>query len=256
MHDEIDGAGLFVDVEDFLPCFSAVCGFVHTALFVMGPLMTGSRHIDDIRILRVNDDPGNRIRSCQAHVLPGLAGIRGLVHSASCHRAAEDIRLTRSDPHYIRIRGSNGHITDRCGGCLVEDGFPCGALIDGFPDSAGCCGHIDDVVFSLRSDHGDIGAPAAYVCGTDVLPLHVFMRGGLSHFHVLVVPFHSELWVCRMNSFRRFRFFGLQWKNEQDNCQQTKTHKHCPLPKKLTQENHTKPPILNWDYKKMMSEIG
>src|SRR6266481_2356068 len=72
---EVDGSGLVVLEENFLPRFAAVGGTEDSARFVGAVSVTHRRDEEDVGICRMDDDPGDVSRILEADVRPGLAAI-------------------------------------------------------------------------------------------------------------------------------------------------------------------------------------
>src|SRR5207244_1319674 len=70
IHDDIDRTGVFIDREHLLPVDAAVGCHVNTALRVRTPEMAECGNINDVGILRIDDDPANVIRLAKTEVLP------------------------------------------------------------------------------------------------------------------------------------------------------------------------------------------
>ena len=66
---------LFVDVESFCPRLSAIRRHKDAAFFVGSKSMTKRAHVNDVGILRVDDDCRNVFRVFESHVLPGLTAV-------------------------------------------------------------------------------------------------------------------------------------------------------------------------------------
>ena len=54
MHLHFHTAGFVIDVQNFLPRFAAIGGFVQTAFLIRPPQTAQRTHVDDVRILRMN----------------------------------------------------------------------------------------------------------------------------------------------------------------------------------------------------------
>ena len=118
------------------------------------------RDVNDIWILRVDDDSSDVLGLLQAHVLPSLACIDGLVNAVAPRGALAVIGLAASDPNNRRIGRRDGDVANGGDPFFVEDRFPGGAVVGGFPNAAGGCAHVDDVRIAL--DHGEIIDAAAH----------------------------------------------------------------------------------------------
>ena len=103
IHHQIDGARARTAIEHLRPRLAAVGRLEHAAHLVVRPLVAGRGDVHDVGIRRMDDDARDGLRVGQAHVLPGAAGIRGLVDTDARHRRAEDVRLAGADPDDVRI---------------------------------------------------------------------------------------------------------------------------------------------------------
>src|ERR1044072_3229246 len=72
---EICDAVLVVDVERFGPCLTTVRSHKHATLFVWTKSMAHRADVNDVRVLRIDDDRGDAFGVFQTHVLPGLAAV-------------------------------------------------------------------------------------------------------------------------------------------------------------------------------------
>ena len=67
------------------------------------PLVAGGRDIDDVRILRVDDDPGDRVGARESHVLP-----RSCRRPWTCRRRSRPASCGKCWPRLCRPRPSAG----------------------------------------------------------------------------------------------------------------------------------------------------
>ena len=72
---------LVVDVECFGPGLTAVRSHKDAAFFVWTKRVSERADVNNVRILRIDDDRGNTFGVFEAHVLPGLAAVRRLVNT-------------------------------------------------------------------------------------------------------------------------------------------------------------------------------
>ena len=80
---QVDGACVFVFVQNLLPRPAAVAGAKHAALLVGTVRMPERRHEDAIRVSRVDDDGADLPRLAQAEMLPGLARVAGFIDAVA-----------------------------------------------------------------------------------------------------------------------------------------------------------------------------
>ena len=107
-------------------------------------------------------------------MLPGLAGICGLVDSVSKGNIAADKGLSCACPNNIGIGWSNGQGADGLGRLVVKDRRPVSAADCGFPDAAG---GSPDVIKQRDAGYADYGGcPVARRSDVAVLELAVDLR--------------------------------------------------------------------------------
>ena len=75
MHLDIDDPGVLIDIENLLPGFAGIGGFIKAAFLVGAPEPAQSADVDDIRIEWMNGDPPDLEGLVESHVLEGLAPI-------------------------------------------------------------------------------------------------------------------------------------------------------------------------------------
>ena len=135
-------AGVLVDVENALPAFSSIGAFVKPPFPAIRPQRPLRGHVDHRRIARVDPDHADVFGGLQAHVLPGLAAVERAVDAVAVAHAALAVILPGADPHHLGIGGIKRNAANRIGALTVEDRFPGGAGIDGFPYPAGSDGGV------------------------------------------------------------------------------------------------------------------
>ncbi len=183
VHDEIVRPDPVVDEQDFLPGGSAIGCLVDAAVGIGGPLVARGRDVDDVGILRVDDDPGDGVGLLEPHGLPGLPGVGRFEDAEAGLGAAEDVGFARSGPDDVRIGFGDGQVADRHRRHIVEDGLPGRPGVDGLEDAARGRAGIEDR--AAAGGDGDVGAPPAEVGGADEPPLDVLEGRGLLHRDVL-----------------------------------------------------------------------
>ena len=97
-HHEIDDARLVVDEERLLPRLAAVLGHEQAALGVGREEVAHRGDVDDVRVLRMDEDARDVVRVAQAHVRPRLARVGRLVDAVAGVRAARLVGLAGADP--------------------------------------------------------------------------------------------------------------------------------------------------------------
>src|SRR6185437_4221545 len=80
---EIGDAVLVIDVEGLGPRLTAVRSHEHTALLVWTKSMSERADVNDVGVLRIDDDGGDVFGVFEAHVLPRLATVSRLVNAVA-----------------------------------------------------------------------------------------------------------------------------------------------------------------------------
>ena len=88
-----------------LPMRATIDGAEDAAFAVGSPLPAHRGHVDDVRILRMNDDLADMVRLAKAHVRPRLATIHRLEDTRARIRITGIPRLcfTSTNPDHIRF---------------------------------------------------------------------------------------------------------------------------------------------------------
>ncbi len=106
-------------------------------------------------------------RVAQAHQLPGVTRVGGLVDAVPPRGALAIVVLARSDPDRVCVVGRNGDIADRDDVIdVVEEHFPRGAVVGGSPQAAG--GGADVEHRRVRLEHRQVVDASAHHRGTDI----------------------------------------------------------------------------------------
>src|SRR6202008_2974033 len=92
IHGEIDRARDVVAVQDPLPARAAILGAIDAALAIGPEDVAQHGGIDEVRILRMDDDPTDELAVLQADMLPASPGIGRLVDAV----AVGDVEADRS----------------------------------------------------------------------------------------------------------------------------------------------------------------
>ena len=117
------------------------------------------RREDDVGVLRVDRDPRDPPGLLQAHLLPGLAGVGGLVDPVAQRDVGADERLAGADPHDVGIGRGDRDRADGLRGLVVEDRAPVDSAVDGLPHAARGRADVVGVRVARHSDDG--GDPVA-----------------------------------------------------------------------------------------------
>src|SRR5215213_163761 len=88
---EIRDAVLVVDVESLGPGLTSVRSHKHAAFFVGTKSMSERPDVNDVRVLRVDDDGGDTFGIFETHVLPGLAAVCRFVNTVAKRNAVTHV---------------------------------------------------------------------------------------------------------------------------------------------------------------------
>src|SRR5690348_2327061 len=136
IHRQIGRACVLVDEEHALPGLSTIFRAEDAALRLRAIARAERRHKDDVRIMRIDDDSSNTSGGIEAHVLPRLPRICGLVHTVADGHVAANERLARTNPHDAVVRRGDCNRPDRLRRFFIEDGMPIESAIGGLPYSS------------------------------------------------------------------------------------------------------------------------
>jgi len=187
---------------------AAVDGFVDAPVGIRRPFRPAGGDVDDVRIFRMDDDPGDGPRPGQAAVRPGPPGVGGAVDAHAGLGRTENVRLAGADPDDILVGRSQGHVADGRGRSLLEHGSPGRPFIVGFPEAAGSGGDIHRVGLSLGRRDGHVDAAAADVLRPEELPCQILEFRFALHLHMLIIGLKAEGRVGVGDPDRLFRLLG------------------------------------------------
>src|SRR6185437_9810512 len=126
-----------IDEERPGPRLTAVGRLEDTAVLLRTRREPDRAREHDVRVGRVDDDAREAAGVGQAHVLPGRAGVGGLVDAVAGHVAvADDPRFARTDPDRVVVGRRDGDGTDGLHRLVVEHwdhGLP---AVSRFPHAA------------------------------------------------------------------------------------------------------------------------
>src|SRR6185369_10914395 len=88
---------------DLRPGSAAVRGLVEPAVGRVRPQGAGRAHVDDVAVLRMDDDADDTLAVGQAYVGPGLAAIGRLVDAIAYGDRVACPALARADPHDLLV---------------------------------------------------------------------------------------------------------------------------------------------------------
>ena len=169
IENHVDGAGLVVLIEHFLPGGAAVGGAKDAALFVETVGVAKRGHKDDVRVFRIHDHRADVPRVFQPDVFPGLSTVERLVYPIAVGDVAANAGLTAAGVDDVVVRRRHGDTADRGDVFFVENGLPIRPGVGGSPDAARGRAEIEDGGLSRNTSHGQ-GAPTAE--RADLAPAH------------------------------------------------------------------------------------
>src|SRR6185312_6103269 len=114
IHRQPGASRAIVDEQHACPRLAPISRAIHSALLLRTGRASERADEYDVRVGRIDYDPANSPRLAQAHVLPRLACIRGLVNPVTHDvRIANRPRLAGPGPYGAGFRRSSGERTDR-----------------------------------------------------------------------------------------------------------------------------------------------
>ena len=168
VHHDIGEAGVVVDEVRVRPGLAAVGRLEQAALGVRPEQVAERGDVDDVRILRVDDDAADALGFLQPDVLERLAGVGRLVDAGAERRALAVVRLAGADVDDVGVGRRDRDVADRRDRVLVEDRRPGRAVVGRLPDAAGREADVDDRRVAL--DDRDVVDAAAHVGRADRAP--------------------------------------------------------------------------------------
>ena len=137
VEDQIDCAGVVVTVEDFLPGGAAVLGAEHAAFGIAPVGMAEGGDVDEIGIGGADADARNGLRLGEADILPGAAGVGGLVDAVALHDVAAKLGFAHSDVDGVGVgRGDRDGAHGGAMDLAIGDRAPGGAAVGSLPEAA------------------------------------------------------------------------------------------------------------------------
>src|SRR5262249_1029301 len=120
VHDDIDDAGLVVDVVNSLPGLAAVSR-LEEAAFLIGAIEPAERaDINSVGILRMNYDAADLEALGEPLVLPRFAAVGGAIDAVAIGDGVARIGFAGADPDDVPIGRRDGDGADGYGVFLVE----------------------------------------------------------------------------------------------------------------------------------------
>ena len=109
VHDDVGHARVLVDGQHGIPGLPAVRRLVEAAVAAGAPERALRGDVDDVRVLRVDEDLADVLGGLQADVLPALAAVLALVDAVAVADAPLRVVLPRAHPHDVRVAGVDRH---------------------------------------------------------------------------------------------------------------------------------------------------
>src|SRR6185437_14945449 len=96
IHHQIGGAGLVINIENFLPSRATIGGVEYAPLAVRTERMSNCSHINIIRVRGIHKDGGDVLRVAQTDVRPRFARVGGFVNAVAKSDIIAQTLLARS----------------------------------------------------------------------------------------------------------------------------------------------------------------
>ena len=103
VHRQVGGAGVLALGQHMLPAPAPVPGAKDTPLLAGSEGVTQGRDVHDIRVARMDPDPGDVPRILKPQVRPGLAGVGRPVHPVAVADVQPDAGLTHPGVNHVRV---------------------------------------------------------------------------------------------------------------------------------------------------------
>ncbi len=147
VEQDVGDAGVVTDLEHLCPGLAGVGAAIDAALAAAAPQRPVSRHPDDARVARVDEDAADVLGLLENHLLPRLAAVERAIDTVAVGDAALVVVLAGADPDDVGVLRVDGQGADRVGAFAVENRCPGRAGVGRLPDAA-----------RGRSDPPDLGA--------------------------------------------------------------------------------------------------
>ena len=152
-------ARILVDELHLRPVLPAVDRLVDAAVRIRSEQVSRRCDVHGLRVLRIDDDPRDRLRLLEPRVREGPAAVGRLVNAVAEGRRLAVVRLARSDVHDARIRRMDRDVADRRRAVAFEHRLERRPVILRLEDAADGVADVDDVRVALG--HGNVvDAPA------------------------------------------------------------------------------------------------
>src|SRR6266404_3963442 len=223
IHGDVAHSRVVIYLQDLRPRFSPVRRLVNAALRIRPPQMPQRRHVQHIRISRMNHNAPNVTRCAQPHVLPSLSSVQRFIGSVAPRRTLPIVRFARPHPHHRRIRWCDSDVADRRYSLLVENRRPRGAIVGRLPNATRS--HANKHYVRIALYYREVINPPAHHRRADLPQLQVFE------------------FVDNVRLVRRARFFSSNKHCATQPCgccplQNTRHSLHDPLPHRAAR-HHT-----------------
>src|SRR5262249_16418342 len=124
-------------LEDMRPPLASVGRLVDAAIRAVAPELAGNAGVDDVAVLRVNEDADDALRLGEPHVLPRRAAVGRLVDAVTDRHRVARPRLARADPHRVVTRRIDSDRANRLDLLVIEDRLERRRAVDRLPDATG-----------------------------------------------------------------------------------------------------------------------
>ena len=178
---QIGDADLGPLIENSGPMHSAIGGFIDTALLVRTISMPQCADIDDIGVLRVDDDSANVARVLKADMQPGSTSIHRFVHAVAKGEGRPNVGLAGSGINSLRIGRRNRKSANRCDRLPIKDRSPDNTGISRLPNPTVYGAKIEGSRIARHASHGHDPAPSKRPNQPPFEPAEEFWRNRLGN---------------------------------------------------------------------------
>src|SRR6266566_8548711 len=109
---EIDSSGVFVLIQNFLPCEAAIEGTKNAALRIRSVRMAKHAGENPAGIVRINDDGANLLSIAQSEMIPGTAPIERFINSVAGGKIRPAKAFAAAYVNHVRIRCCDSQSAD------------------------------------------------------------------------------------------------------------------------------------------------
>src|SRR5690349_25099476 len=104
---------LIIDVERFGPRLATVSRHEDAAFFIWTKRVTERADVNDVGVLRIDNDGRDVFGLGESHVLPRLAAVGRFVNAIAERHAVAYVRFAGADPNDVGITRREGDVADR-----------------------------------------------------------------------------------------------------------------------------------------------